>query len=54
MYDIETKVNELTSDLDDTKLKLQKQLFHVEKVCDDNKNLGFVQGLPPFQHYWFA
>ena len=56
MYDIETKerkVNELTSDLDDTKLKLQKQLFRVENVCDDGKKLGFIHGLLPFQHYWF-
>ena len=57
MYDIETKerkVNELTSDLDDTKLKLQSSCFVLKMCVTMTKNLGFIRGLPPFQHYWFA
>ena len=51
MHDIETrerKENELTSNLENTKMKLQKQLFRVENVCDDDSKVRFYTGFITF------
>ena len=51
MHDIETrerKENELTSNLENTKMKLQKQLFRVKNVCDDDSKVRFYTGFITF------